>query len=437
MKDKKFKKEVLKEKKLQKRHGDETMNKTAEDGIIRDSDGKVSCCIPFMKCTRIGFPIPTSLNNGVKFECTNSECIFSQHLVHIECFESLELSLNTLIENQGLNNALSQKCQIKSLWSKQGLSLIHKNLKCACGKGIMKRDEESWMKREKMLEPPKEEKKKHKPKATHLPSLEYGCNKTGPARINHLKACYEFDLSPRNRQQPSRSIVYVDENKNASSSRGARKHSVNSVTSDCTTSTSKSSDATVSAAPDTKIQPLRFYQHTGSNIKFLFKSNETFGIQIYEDNQLKMLPNIFGNNFAPMYLSLANGKPEFGEKAKENYKKYPSFVIYDILNIVGKALYEIKVDPKWGFKVSEDDGVIFFEVDSPAGPKILSEQLLIASFLKFMKNRVEEYLNNGQEISQIDVKTDFKISIPQKHIFFEAGLKCGIEILSFDLIDTN
>uniref|UniRef100_A0A914YH33 Uncharacterized protein n=1 Tax=Panagrolaimus superbus TaxID=310955 RepID=A0A914YH33_9BILA len=133
---------------------------------------------------------------------------------------------------------------------------------------------------------------------------------------------------------------------------------------------------------------------------------------------------------------MANGTAEFGEKAKEIYKKYPSLVVYDILNIVGKALYEIKIDPNWGFKLSEDDGVIFFEIKSPTGPKLLSEQLLIAAFFKVMKIRVEEYFNNGTEITQINLKTDFKISVPQKHIFFEAGLKCGIEILSFDSIET-
>uniref|UniRef100_A0A914YSU9 Headcase N-terminal domain-containing protein n=1 Tax=Panagrolaimus superbus TaxID=310955 RepID=A0A914YSU9_9BILA len=101
MREKKFIKEELKQVKKQKQNIDAKSKE--EEGIVRDRNGEIMCCIPFMKCTRVGHPLPESMNEGVKMCCTNSECAYAKRLVHIECFRSLEQNLMTLVSSKGKN----------------------------------------------------------------------------------------------------------------------------------------------------------------------------------------------------------------------------------------------------------------------------------------------------------------------------------------------
>uniref|UniRef100_A0AC34FRU2 Uncharacterized protein n=1 Tax=Panagrolaimus sp. ES5 TaxID=591445 RepID=A0AC34FRU2_9BILA len=97
MRDKVLKKTETKAKKDGKNNKN---NETEEDGFIRDKNGEILCCIPMVPCNKKGHPLPESLEDGgVKLCCTNN-CAYSKHLVHPECFESLEQGLITMLSNQ-------------------------------------------------------------------------------------------------------------------------------------------------------------------------------------------------------------------------------------------------------------------------------------------------------------------------------------------------
>uniref|UniRef100_A0AC34G3L9 Uncharacterized protein n=1 Tax=Panagrolaimus sp. ES5 TaxID=591445 RepID=A0AC34G3L9_9BILA len=125
-----------------------------------------------------------------------------------------------------------------------------------------------------------------------------------------------------------------------------------------------------------------------SNVNFLFK-NDHFGIEVYKNGVIERIKNSEGNDWTPLYFSMANGSPEIGEKAKNDYQIFPKSVIYDVLKIIGKPFNEIIIDPKWGFKLDKKNGIIYFEIETPSDGAQFSQELVVSVFLKEMKLRAE------------------------------------------------
>uniref|UniRef100_A0A914QUB9 Uncharacterized protein n=1 Tax=Panagrolaimus davidi TaxID=227884 RepID=A0A914QUB9_9BILA len=168
-----------------------------------------------------------------------------------------------------------------------------------------------------------------------------------------------------------------------------------------------------------------------SQIKFLF--NENFNaIEISERGFSKMLKDAFGNEWNPLYLSMAQATVEVGKKAKTDHEKFPKYVVYDVLKVIGKPLNEIKIDPKWGFKLVEKDGIIYFQIETISGPRLFPQEMIIAAFLKSMKLQTESILN--VQIKEICISTNFKLNESQKAIFEKAAEMNFLEISGFDVL---
>uniref|UniRef100_A0A914PKB4 Uncharacterized protein n=1 Tax=Panagrolaimus davidi TaxID=227884 RepID=A0A914PKB4_9BILA len=128
---------------------------------------------------------------------------------------------------------------------------------------------------------------------------------------------------------------------------------------------------------------------------------------------------------------MAHGTVEIGENAKTDFKMFPKHVIYDVFKIIGKLLDEIKVDPKWGFKLTENDGIVHFQIETISGPRLLPQEIIIAAFLKSMKLQTESILN--VQIKEIRFSTNFKLNEIQKAIIEKAAVKNNLKILSFNI----
>uniref|UniRef100_A0AC34FI00 Uncharacterized protein n=1 Tax=Panagrolaimus sp. ES5 TaxID=591445 RepID=A0AC34FI00_9BILA len=164
-------------------------------------------------------------------------------------------------------------------------------------------------------------------------------------------------------------------------------------------------------------------------IKFFFENN-VVAIEVYKNGDMERIENPEGNEWTPLYLSMANGAPVLGEKAKSDYQKSPKCVIYDVLKIIGKPLKEILTDPKWGFKLVEEEEILYFEIETPSGGARFTQELVLSAFLKSMKLRAESALNNVV-LSEICLSTSFKLSRSQKAVFQKAAIKNNLKIVSF------
>uniref|UniRef100_A0AC34GFG4 Bifunctional nuclease family protein n=1 Tax=Panagrolaimus sp. ES5 TaxID=591445 RepID=A0AC34GFG4_9BILA len=127
-------------------------------------------------------------------------------------------------------------------------------------------------------------------------------------------------------------------------------------------------------------------------IKFLFYDN-IFAVEVCQNGVTKLLTDSLGNEWTPLYLSMVETTPEIGENAKRYYQNFSKHVIYDILKIIGKPLNQIKIDPKWGFELIETDGNLYYQIETLSGARRLSQEIVIAAFLKSMKLRTESALN--------------------------------------------
>uniref|UniRef100_A0A914Z4N9 Uncharacterized protein n=1 Tax=Panagrolaimus superbus TaxID=310955 RepID=A0A914Z4N9_9BILA len=163
-------------------------------------------------------------------------------------------------------------------------------------------------------------------------------------------------------------------------------------------------------------------------IKFLFCDN-FFSIEVHQNGITKLLKDSFDNEWTPMYLSTVKETPEIGENAKTHYQRFSKHVIYDVLKIIGKPLNQIMIDPKWGFELTEINGSVYFQVETPSGTRLFSQEIVIAAFLKSMKLRIESTLESS--ISAINVSTNFELNESQKSVFQKAAAKNNLKILCF------
>uniref|UniRef100_A0A7E4WC50 3-dehydroquinate dehydratase n=2 Tax=Panagrellus redivivus TaxID=6233 RepID=A0A7E4WC50_PANRE len=161
-----------------------------DDGIRRTPDGKIMCAVPLVACSRVGQPIPTDISDGVKLQCTNSSCRYTDKLLHRECFKSLEQGLLTILANQGSARGWTEAQRRHNLWERKGLTLVQRSLRCACGKGQVKRDEDAWNARMAILEPEEKVKPCKKKNKKALPSLNFN-KRTTPAV--DMKKVHELD----------------------------------------------------------------------------------------------------------------------------------------------------------------------------------------------------------------------------------------------------
>uniref|UniRef100_A0A914QAL1 Uncharacterized protein n=1 Tax=Panagrolaimus davidi TaxID=227884 RepID=A0A914QAL1_9BILA len=168
------------------------------------------------------------------------------------------------------------------------------------------------------------------------------------------------------------------------------------------------------------------------HIKFVFRDN-FYAVEVFRNGITRVLANSFGKEWTPLYFSFASGTPEFGEVAKFHFEKFPKHVIYDLWEVIGKPMFEIKINPKWGFKLIVDSGIVYFQIETPSGPRLFSQEIVIAAFLKNMKIRVESNLD--AKIDEISISTNFKLNESQKSIFKKAAVKNDLEILSFVVVD--
>uniref|UniRef100_A0A914Y9U6 SH3 domain-containing protein n=1 Tax=Panagrolaimus superbus TaxID=310955 RepID=A0A914Y9U6_9BILA len=123
---------------------------------------------------------------------------------------------------------------------------------------------------------------------------------------------------------------------------------------------------------------------SAATVTFSFKKDETFGVEIYQNGRNCILKNVFGFEWTPLYFSMAEDAPKVGEKAQIHHLQYPKHVIYDILKIIGKSMNEIEINPKWEFKVVENNGTKCFQIETKNGPRLFPENFIVAAFLKAM-----------------------------------------------------
>lgn len=104
-----------------------------------------------IECLKPGDPLPQSLADGIKFECSNHDCLFAKQFAHVDCFKELEDQMLILLRSHGgARGWPEEKLQMafKKVWGRKGSIFLQGALKCKCGKGLMMKDESAWVYKE-------------------------------------------------------------------------------------------------------------------------------------------------------------------------------------------------------------------------------------------------------------------------------------------------
>ena len=91
---------------------------------------------------------------------------------------------------------------------------------------------------------------------------------------------------------------------------------------------------------------------------------------------------------------------------------------------------EIHTNPKWGFELIENEGNVFFQIETLNGPRLIPQELVISAFFKTMKSETESFI--GTELKEISLLIDFKLNESQKQIFQKGAAKNNLKIKSID-----
>ncbi|XGW02157.1 hypothetical protein V3C99_014309 [Haemonchus contortus] len=148
------------------------------------------CPVPDPIRCFVGTPLPIG-DDGVRMECSNDNCPFTDVLLHQRCFEAFEEHLLKVIGGLGSAKGWTPTMRRNNLWVQKGQSLIAKACRCRCGLGITKLDKlaaDDRLKREKaeaqreaalagLPAPPLKKKRKSK---NALPTLNFGVVKAAP-----------------------------------------------------------------------------------------------------------------------------------------------------------------------------------------------------------------------------------------------------------------
>uniref|UniRef100_A0A2K6WEG9 Headcase N-terminal domain-containing protein n=1 Tax=Onchocerca volvulus TaxID=6282 RepID=A0A2K6WEG9_ONCVO len=163
---------------------------------INNATRKPGCPIPLSSGCLRGFPIPSSLEEGIKMKCSNNQCPYQDQLMHLQCFRALEDNLVKIMSNMGSARGWTDAQRRSNLWDKKGLSLIQRKCRCLCGLGLMRLDQTAlFLANQNATQlstaPPKTKKGKK-----NLPKLNFGS--TNVATTQNDKQCIKYGNKKRN-----------------------------------------------------------------------------------------------------------------------------------------------------------------------------------------------------------------------------------------------
>lgn len=69
--------------------------------------------------------------------CSNKECPVVEKLLHRTCFEELENGLLKILQAKGSARRWTEEQRLNNLWTKKGMTLLGRYLRCRCSKGLL------------------------------------------------------------------------------------------------------------------------------------------------------------------------------------------------------------------------------------------------------------------------------------------------------------
>lgn len=154
-------------------------------------------------------------------------------------------------------------------------------------------------------------------------------------------------------------------------------------------------------------------------------------VGIYEDGQVKIIPNEHGSKVTPSYVAFnAKGNRLIGDYAKHQLISNPENTIYDVKRFIGQKWNDPIVQnyvQNYPFSILEKNNKPYVKILIGEKKRFFALEEISAMVLGKMKEMAEGYLNRQVKKAVITVPAYFNNA--QRQATMDAGTIAGLEVL--------
>ena len=152
-------------------------------------------------------------------------------------------------------------------------------------------------------------------------------------------------------------------------------------------------------------------------------------VGVWQNDKVEIVPNDQGNRTTPSYVAFSS-EYLVGDAAKNQVAMNPSNTIYDAKRLIGRSFDDptVQSDMKnWPFKVVNEEGKPFFEVNYQNETKRFSPEQISSMVLMKMKQIASSYL--GQTVTDAVITVPAYFNDSQRQSTKDAGRIAGLNVL--------
>jgi len=152
-------------------------------------------------------------------------------------------------------------------------------------------------------------------------------------------------------------------------------------------------------------------------------------VGIYENGQVKIIPNSEGNRITPSYVAFTEVERLVGEAAKNQATSNPKNTVYDAKRMIGKKYNDkalVQDKKNWPFTIVNKDNKPMVEVDYKGETKTFAPEEISAFVLQKMKAIAESFL--GQTITHAVVTVPAYFNDAERQATKDAGTIAGLTV---------
>ncbi|KFX91277.1 hypothetical protein O988_07815, partial [Pseudogymnoascus sp. VKM F-3808] len=153
-------------------------------------------------------------------------------------------------------------------------------------------------------------------------------------------------------------------------------------------------------------------------------------VAIYEGATVEIIANEQGSFTTPSFVSFTDKERLIGESAKNQAAMNPTNTVFDIKRLIGRRFddeHTTKDIQSWPFKVVDQDGSPFVEVEYLGEVKTFSPQEISSMVLTKMKEVAEVKL--GKKVSKAVITVPAYFNDNQRQATKDAGAIAGLNVL--------
>ena len=151
---------------------------------------------------------------------------------------------------------------------------------------------------------------------------------------------------------------------------------------------------------------------------------------VYQNGQVKIIPNEFGREKTPSFVSFTETETLIGKAAKNQIEKNPKNTIFGVTRLIGRKFWEIERNKLFPFNAKIEEDKVKFKATN--GNEYFPEDIF-SILLRNLKKNTSEFL--GKEVKEAVIAVPNYFGLLQKKQLEITACKAGLNIIK--VIDSS